>query len=119
MFETPILFLIFNRPDLTSQVFQRIAEVKPKYLFIAADVPRNDYPEDTEKCRRAREIVLNAIDWDCEVKTLFRETNLGCKVAVSKAIDWFFESVEEGIILEDDVYPSLSFFRYCKELLFK
>ena len=48
-FETPILFLIFNRPDLTKVVFNRIREVKPKYLFIAADGPRIDHPEDGQK----------------------------------------------------------------------
>ncbi|MBF0234010.1 MAG: hypothetical protein HQK65_13375 [Desulfamplus sp.] len=57
------------------------------------------------------------MDWDCEVETLFRERNLGCKIAVSSAIDWFFENVEEGIILEDDCLPSQSFFWFCQELL--
>jgi len=57
------------------------------------------------------------VDWDCEVKTLFRDKNLGCKIAVSSAIDWFFENVEEGIILEDDCLPSQSFFWFCQELL--
>ena len=64
-------------------------------------------------------MILDMIDWDCEVKTLFRENNLGCKVAVSSAIDWFFEQVEEGIILEDDCLPDQSFFGYCEELLEK
>ena len=57
------------------------------------------------------------VDWPCEVQTLFRNTNLGCKDAVSSAITWFFSHVEEGIILEDDCLPDPSFFRYCVELL--
>jgi hypothetical protein len=118
-FETPILFLIFNRPDLTHIVFNRIREVKPKYLFVAADGPREDHPEDQRKCEEARTKVLNSIDWDCEVKTLFRDKNLGCGLAVSQAITWFFGHVEEGIILEDDTLPSISFFQFCQELLKK
>ena len=115
-FETAILFLVFNRPDTTQQVFNKIKEIKPKYLFVAADGPRSDKPGEDKKCLETRNIIKQ-IDWDCELKTLFREINLGCGVAVSEAITWFFDSVEEGIILEDDCLPDLSFFPYCEQLL--
>ena len=117
MFNTPILFLIFNRPDLAEIVFKRVREVKPAHLFIAADGPRKGFPEDREKCDKSRIIVLNMIDWDCQIHTLFQQENLGCANAVSNAITWFFNNVEEGIILEDDCLPDISFFYYCKELL--
>lgn len=114
--ETPILLLIFNRPEVTKQVFDRITEVKPKVLYIAADGARN--VEEQIKCEETRAIVNN-INWECEVKTLFRQENLGCKIAVSEAITWFFNHVTEGIILEDDCLPSLSFFGFCSALLAK
>ncbi len=116
MYSTPVLFLVFNRPDTTRQVFEAIRRAKPKQLFIAADGPRPDRPGDSVKCRLVRQIA-EQVDWDCDVKTLFREKNLGCKYAVSSAIDWFFERVEEGIILEDDTLPEASFFTYCAHLL--
>jgi hypothetical protein len=116
MFTTPILFLVFNRPDTTSQVFNIIREIRPIQLFIAADGPRPCVMSDTERCKEVRELV-SAIDWDCKVTTLFREKNLGCKNAISSAITWFFEHVEEGIILEDDTLPAKSFFSYCQSLL--
>lgn len=119
MFETPILFLIFNRPDTSKTVFDEIKKQKPKYLYIAADGARPHVLEDLEKCRITRDMVLQGIDWDCEVKTLFRDENLGCGVAVSEAITWFFNNVEQGIILEDDCLPHPSFFKYCEELLEK
>ena len=115
---TPILFLIFNRPDTTAQVFSAIAKAKPRHLFIAADGSRSDREEEIEKCRETRDIIKR-IDWECDVKTLFRDENLGCKVAVSSAITWFFEYVEAGIILEDDCLPSDTFFSFCTELLEK
>jgi len=118
MFETPILLLIFNREDTTRQVFEVIRRQKPKYLFIAADGARKNKPGEIETCRRVRDIVMQ-IDWDCELKTLFRDENLGCKMAVSSAITWFFEQVEQGIIIEDDCIPDLSFFQFCEELLNK
>jgi hypothetical protein len=117
-FETPILFLVFNRPDTTRMVFEQIKNIRPKHLFVAADGPRQGVAGEQEKCRETRQII-NQVDWDCEVKTLFREQNLGCGPAVSLAIGWFFEQVEAGIILEDDCYPDLSFFPYCRELLLK
>jgi hypothetical protein len=116
MLHTPVLFLIFNRPDTTAQVFEAIRQAQPKNLFVAADGPRENRPEDIERCRLAREIATQ-VDWICEVKFLFREKNLGCKYAVSSAIDWFFDNVEEGIILEDDTLPNQSFFSFCEKLL--
>lgn len=118
MLETPVLFLIFNRPDTTEQVFAKIREARPKQLFVAADGPRIEKTGEAEKCEIVRQIAIN-VDWDCEVKTLFRKDNLGCGLAVSQAITWFFEHVEQGIILEDDVLPDLSFFEFCRTLLDK
>ncbi len=112
----PILFLIFNRPETTRRVFEAIRLVRPDKLYIAADGPRLTSPRDPELCAQTRK-VLEGVDWPCEVKTLFRRENIGCREAVSGAIDWFFKQEEEGIILEDDCLPDLSFFRYCKELL--
>ncbi len=117
-FNTPILFLLFNRPDTTQIVFAQIKKIKPTQLFLAADGPRPFIPREKEKCVEARSVV-NQIDWQCDVKTLFREENLGCGRAVSSAIAWFFSHVTEGIILEDDCLPDLSFFPYCQELLAK
>lgn len=115
--KTPVLFLIFNRLDTTKQVFEAIRKAKPPRLYIAADGSRADHPGEDEKVRAIRDYVMDSIDWDCEVKTLFRTENLGCKLAVSSAINWFFSHVEEGIILEDDCLPDQSFFPFCQELL--
>jgi hypothetical protein len=116
--KTPVLFLIFNRPHTSQKVFNEIRKAKPSKLFVAADGPRENVQGEKEKCQKAREIIKQ-LDWDCEVRTLFRDKNLGCKYAVSSAIDWFFNNVEEGIILEDDCLPSQSFFWFCQELLNK
>lgn len=101
---------------MTFAVFEQIRQIRPKYLFIAADGPRRKIENESELCEATR-AVIQKIDWDCELKTLFREENLGCAKNVSSAITWFFEQVEKGIILEDDCYPDLSFFSFCEELL--
>jgi len=114
--ETPVLFLIFNRPDNTSEVFESIKQARPKKLFVAADGPRDGKQGEFENCQQAKTIATS-VDWNCEVRTLFREKNLGCKLAVSSGINWFFEHVENGIILEDDCNPNLSFFGFCQQML--
>ena len=116
MFNTPILFLVFNRPDTTQQVFDVLRKIKPTKLFIAADGPRLDKEGEKEKCDAVRRIATQ-IDWECQLVTLFRDINLGCGKAVSEAITWFFDQVEEGIILEDDCLPDNSFFIFCTLLL--
>jgi hypothetical protein len=114
--QTAVLFLVFNRPDTTDQVFEAIRKAKPPRLYVSADGPRDDRADEAEKVARVREIAT-AVDWPCEVKTLFQEENLGCNYAVSGGITWFFEHEEQGIILEDDCLPSQSFFWFCEELL--
>jgi len=115
---SPILFLVFNRPETTKVVFNTIRLAKPVKLYVAADGARFGKNGEKEQVAKVRDIV-SRIDWDCEVKTLFRDNNLGCKMAVSSAISWFFEHEEEGIILEDDCLPDQSFFPYCQQLLEK
>jgi hypothetical protein len=113
---SPVLFLVFNRPEPTAEVFAAIRAAKPPRLYVAADGARPSRLGEAQRCEETRR-VATAVDWACEVKTLFREQNLGCKRAVSGALDWFFECEEEGIILEDDCVPDPTFFRYCDELL--
>ncbi|MBV9876109.1 MAG: hypothetical protein JO025_15380 [Verrucomicrobia bacterium] len=115
-FETPILFLIFNRPQLTARVFGAIRESRPAKLYVAADGPRPEKAGEWKLCAETR-TVLDQIDWDCDVKTLLRDENLGCGRAVSQAITWFFQQEEEGIILEDDCLPDATFFPFCREML--
>lgn len=119
MLDTPVLFLIFNRLETAVLVFEEIRKAQPNQLFIAADGPRKDNENDQIKCAEVRNQIMNGIDWPCEVKTLFRTENYGCGQAVSQAITWFFEQVEQGIILEDDCLPNQDFFRFCDELLRK
>ncbi|MDZ4851321.1 MAG: glycosyltransferase family 2 protein [Pirellulaceae bacterium] len=116
MTTSPILLLVFNRPDLTATMFQEVRKARPQRLFIAADGPRVDKAGEEEKCQQTRAI-FQSIDWDCDVQRLYRDANLGCEIAVADAITWFFQKVESGIILEDDCLPDPSFFPYCDELL--
>ena len=112
----PILFVIFNRPHTAEKVMQTIRRQRPARLYVAADGPRTFPADESRACELARSVAVS-VDWPCQVFTLFRRENLGCKRAVASAIDWFFAHEEEGIILEDDVVATSSFFQLCSELL--
>lgn len=115
---TPIALLIFARPDTTERVFAAIRQGKPATLFVIADGPRPGYPDDPQRCARARAII-ERVDWPCTVRTDYAETNLGHRKRVSSGLDWVFSATEEAIILEDDCVPDATFFRFCDELLEK
>ncbi|MCU0423036.1 MAG: hypothetical protein MUC81_09520 [Bacteroidia bacterium] len=116
LFDIPILMLVFNRPNETKKVFTAVRAIKPSKLYVAADGARAHKINDPQLCAETRAI-FDSIDWPCEVKTLYRENNLGCGPAVSSAITWFFEQEEMGIILEDDCLPHPDFFSFCETLL--
>ncbi len=111
-----VLVLAFNRPDTTRQVFEALRDVRPEALYFAVDGARDGKHEESLRVAQVQSLV-EMIDWKCDVRTLFRKMNLGCKIAVSEAITWFFDHVEAGIILEDDCVAHPSFFPYAGELL--
>jgi hypothetical protein len=114
--EVPLLLIAFNRPEKTERALAAVRAAAPRQLYVAVDGPRAGHPDDQDRCARTRRL-FDRVDWPCELHTLFRERNLGCKQGVGTAIDWFLSQVEAGIILEDDCLPTAGFFPFCAELL--
>jgi len=114
---SPVLLLCFNRPDTTQRVLEAIATYRPAHLFVACDGPRDHVPSDAELVAEVKKVISDGVTWDCDLKTFYPDRNLGLKRGVVGAIDWFFDHVTEGIILEDDCLPHPDFFGYCDELL--
>ncbi len=112
----PVLAIIFNRPEKVSMLMGALAHAAPSKLYIAADGPRAGIAEEAERCAAAR-AAAQAITWQCEVRTLFSDTNLGVDQAVERAISWFFGHEDAGIVLEDDCLPNVDFFRFSEEML--
>ena len=114
--DTPILFLTYKRFDTAKLVFDSIKYARPSKLYFASNAPKNNDFDDFNKISKVRSLV-DQIDWDCEVITLFREEHLDVKQSITSSIDWFFTFEEKGIILEDDCVPSKSFYMFCQKLL--
>ena len=114
--KSAVLFVVFNRPDTTARVFETIRAAKPPRLYVAADGPRVGRDGEVALCAQVRQLATQ-VDWPCKLFTLLRDTNLGCKMGVSTAINWFFEQEEQGVVLEDDILAQPCFFEYCDEML--
>ena len=113
----PLLLLCWRRPSTTAQVLDQIRQYSPSHLFVACDGPNPDRPGEVEKVAATRALIEQAVDWPCRIERRYSEFNQGCRFGVNRAISWFFQQVEEGIILEDDCVPSPHFFPYCQDLL--
>lgn len=115
--QTPIAFIIFNRPKCTRRVFEEIRKARPQKLYLIADAPRPHKKGEAEKCAETRQLVESMIDWPCEVKTNYAETNMGCGKRIPSGLDWVFEHEESAIILEDDILADPTFFLFCEAML--
>ena len=115
-FSTPILLLVFNRPEHTAALIDLLRNIRPSRVYVHADAAREQVSGESEKVMAVREMVAK-IDWQCNVQTLYRTENKGLRMGVSGALNWFFEQESMGIILEDDCLPDPTFFPFCAQLL--
>lgn len=113
----PILILAYNRPDLVEQVMRVVQIYQPARIYLSCDGSRPYVQGDAEAVARTQQVLCQMVNWDCDVKYLFRDSNLGCAQGVYEAITWFFDNEEYGVILEDDVLVSQDFFKFCEDLL--
>ncbi len=113
-----VLFVGFKRYEESKAVFDAIRAARPGRFYFACDGARPDKPGEAEEVQRVRSLV-ELVDWPCELKTRFSETNQSVRFGPPAAISWFFEHEEEGIILEDDCLPMPTWFRFADELLEK
>jgi hypothetical protein len=114
--DVPVVLFLFNRPEMLACVIDVLRRVRPRLIFVVADGPRPDYPQDAARCSASRTIV-ERLDWSCHVVRDFAETNMGCDARIITGLDWVFREVSEAIVIEDDVVPDASFFSWCARML--
>ncbi len=113
--KAPVLLIFFNREKEVLEVVDAVRGYAPEIMYLASDGGRT--AREHQKVLQIREKVKQSIDWDCQVRYLFSDKNLGCQWGPVTAVNWVFESEDRCIILEDDCVPSESFFGYCEQLL--
>lgn len=116
--DVPVAIQAFVRPQMLAKQWAVIKEARPSILFVRSDGPRDTVPTDAELIRQSRAITED-IDWECTVYRLYEEKNIGMYGMMKKCPPFIWEKVDRCIFLEDDLIPSVSFFRFCAELLEK
>lgn len=109
MKKIPVLVTFFNRPAILEKLFSAIQDQENIELFFASDGARNAI--DRKAIDECWALVEKYFKKSPESHKFSRSSNLGCKKAMIGNIDWFFESNDFGIILEDDCVPNEDFFR--------
>lgn len=115
MFKVPILLVLYNRIEETHNLFQILQTIQPTQLYVAGDGCKAGNTLDRTHVYQTRAVIQPA--WPCQMHTLWQEEHLGKSKMILKAMQWFFENEEEGIILFEDTIPTYDFFPYCEELL--
>lgn len=115
-FDTPVVLILFNRPDRIRELIAVLRSVRPTRILAIADGPRESRSGDHRLCAAAR-AELDGIDWPCRIEREFAPANLGCDPRTVSGLDWAFSTVDRAIVLEDDVLPHPSFFPWAVAML--
>lgn len=108
----PVLILAHRRSNEFKQVLGRVLEHQPESLYISCDGPRNsDEKREQDQMRK----IIRESEISVPFKVRFLERNIGLRLAVLSGVDWFFENVPFGIVLEDDLLPTGQFFDFCSQ----
>ncbi|MBC8010407.1 MAG: glycosyltransferase family 2 protein, partial [Burkholderiales bacterium] len=110
---SPVIYIFFNRPELTRRTFAAVREQRPSRLYLIADGPRPGHATDAVRCAETRAIIDELLDWNCEVTRDYSAKNLGCGRRLSSGLTAAFALLGEAIVLEDDILPHPDFFAFC------
>lgn len=108
---------VWIRPECQRKQFEVLKKARPSTLFLISDGGRNE--KEWEAIRQNRSMFDNEIDWDCTVYKIYEEKNNGLYTMSRRGADLIWSKVDRCIFLEDDCIPSVSYFKFCAELLEK
>lgn len=113
--DVPVAVYIWIRPELQRKQFEIIKEARPNVLLLLSDGGRN--ADEWEKININRRMYDEEIDWECKVFRQYESENQGLYAFGGKCRPFVWKHVDRCIFLEDDIMPSVSYFRFCEELL--
>jgi len=113
--DIPVLVLGYKRYEQINDLLNILDRWEIKNIFIAIDGYKSD--EDRLSVQQARSVARSFSNKRSGVKLHLQDANIGCRLGVPKAISWFFNQVEMGVILEEDVRIDRSFMEACAVLL--
>lgn len=115
--DVPVRVAVWIRPENQRKQFEILKQARPSILFVTSDGGRNE--KEWAAIRENRKMFEEEIDWCCTAYLLFEEKNNGLYTMGGKCRELIWGVTDRCVFLEDDIMPSVSFFRYCAELLEK
>lgn len=115
--DVPVKINIWIREECQKRQFEIIKKARPSILFIQSDGGRNE--DEWHAIKKNRKMIEEGIDWECKIFRLYEDTNNGMYTMTKRMRELIWNNVDRCIFLEDDQLPSISFFKYCAELLEK
>lgn len=113
--DVPVKLNIWIREKCQRAQFEVLKKARPSILFVTSDGGRNE--KEWEIIRKHRAMFDEEIDWTCTVYNLYMDENKGLYGMGKYRTELIWNTVDRCIMLEDDVVPSISYFRFCAEML--
>ena len=113
--DVPVAVQLWIRPEAQKQQFEILKQAKPSTLLVISDGGRTE--EEWNLIQQNRNLFDYGIDWNCTVYKFYSDTNLGTYGCIRAMHSFVWQYVDRCIFLEDDILPSVGFFRFCAELL--
>ncbi len=115
MIKSNIVIFCYNRPRHLKKLFNSLDKIKDRKFYIISDGPKNN--NDNYFINQVRN-QIKVSNLNFKKKKLFNK-NIGVRKIFGLGLKWIFKFEKQIIILEDDIIPSQSFFRFCDKMLFK
>jgi len=115
--KTPVAIILYRRPRLVGELLNILQAHQPERVWLIADGPKQENREEAGLCLEARREAERGITWDCRVRKIYAEKNLGLRRNVEQGLDALFTEESEAIILEEDCHPTPDFFPFCEAML--
>lgn len=113
--DVPVRINIWIRPECQRKQWDVVKQARPSVLFLQSDGGRNE--GEWKAIYQNRKMIDENIDWECTVYRIYEDRNNGMYAMGKKMSELIWSKVDRCIFTEDDYIPSVSFFRFCAELL--
>jgi hypothetical protein len=114
--QIPILINAYNRPERLRQLIHSLKPTAPPLLLISIDGPKLFDEKDAGLVRETQSVISD-ITWKADIKTRFRNQNLGLKDAIADGVSWATSEFGWSINLEDDITCGPQLIEYLTQML--
>jgi hypothetical protein len=110
----PVALFVYNRPAILAKTLAEIAKIRPSKLYVFADGPKPNDPDDSLKCEEVKTL-LKKFNLPCNTVQIYNSKNKGLRNQIEEKLTFLFSREDAAVVLEDDCLPENDFFRFCED----